>query len=58
MDGTRSQSAIKAAVGIDAGELSRVVKALRAQSLLTKDDNPKLAIAIPPTFFDESGGGK
>lgn len=58
MDGTRSQSAIKASVGIDAGELSRVVKALRAESLLTKDDNPKLVIAIPLTFFEQREGGK
>src|SRR4051812_19352907 len=29
MDGTRSQAAIKAEAGIDAGELSRCVKALR-----------------------------
>lgn len=55
MDGTRSQSAIKAAVDIDAGELSRVVKALRAESLLSAGDNPKLVIAIPPTFFEQSG---
>lgn len=58
MDGTRSQSAIKAATRIDAGQLSRVVKALRAESLLTKDDNPKLVIALPGNFFEQGEGGK
>lgn len=58
MDGARSQSAIKAAVGIDAGDLSRCVKALRMGSLLTKDDDPKLVIAIPPNFFEQTEEGK
>jgi hypothetical protein len=56
MDGTRSQSVIKNESGIDKGELSRFVKALRDSSLLTKDDNPKLVIVIPPTFFEQEGG--
>jgi len=58
MDGTRSQTAIKNETGIDAGQLSRLVKALRETSQLAKDENPKLIIAIPPNFFEQSEGGK
>ena len=58
MDGTRSQSAIKSQSAIDAGNLSRCVKSLRESSLLAKDENPKLIIAIPPNFFEQSGGAK
>ena len=53
MDGTRSQSSIKNESGIDAGDLSRCVKALREASLLGRDENPKLVIAIPPNFFEQ-----
>jgi hypothetical protein len=56
MDGTRSQVKIKNESGIDAGDLSRSVKSLRAASLLSKDENPKLVIAIPPNFFEQAGG--
>jgi|ERR1039458_133293 hypothetical protein len=56
MDGTRSQTAIKNESGIDPGQLSRCVKALREASLLGKEENPKLVIAIPPNFFEQSGG--
>ena len=57
MDGTRSQSAIRSESGIDQGDLSRCVKALRESSLISKDENPKLVIAIPPNFFEQSAGG-
>lgn len=52
MDGSRSQSAIKRESGIDAGELSRFVKALREASLTEKQDNPKLVIRVQPNFFE------
>ena len=52
MDGTRGQVVIKKETGIDAGDLSRCVKALRGAALLAKDDNPRLTIAIPPNFFE------
>jgi len=52
MDGTRNQTAIKNGSGLDAGALSRLVKAMRAASLLHQDENPKLVISIPPNFFD------
>jgi hypothetical protein len=58
MDGKRTQTMIKNESGIDAGDLSRCVKALRAESLLTKDENPKLIIAVPPNFFEQTGGGQ
>jgi hypothetical protein len=56
MDGARSQSVIKNESGIDQGDLSRCVKALGEASLLKKDENPKLVIAIPPSFFEQERG--
>jgi hypothetical protein len=54
MDGSRTQAAICKESGIDQGGLSRLVKALRASSLMTVDEKqPKLAIAIPSNFFDD-----
>jgi hypothetical protein len=53
MDGSRTQSAIKTEAGIDAGELSRCVKALREAAVIEKDDkHPKLVIRIQPNFFE------
>jgi len=53
MDGSRSQSAIHKEGGIDQGNLSRLVKALRNKSLLVGNDkNPKLAITVPSNFFE------
>ena len=53
MDGSRSQAAIRGAVGIDQGNLSRLVKALRAEQLIAADEkHPKLVISIPPNFFE------
>jgi hypothetical protein len=56
MDGARSQTAIINESGIDPGQLSRFVKALREASLLGKEENPKLVIVIPPNFFEQPGG--
>jgi DNA-binding MarR family transcriptional regulator len=52
MDGSRSQSAIRGDSGIDPGELSRFVKALREAGLTEKQDNPKLVIRVQPNFFE------
>src|SRR5258706_14910582 len=53
MDGSRTQSAIVKETGIDQGSLSRLVKALRAESLISADEkHPRLVIAITPNFFD------
>lgn len=56
MDGSRTQSAIVKESKIDQGNLSRFVKRLAAAELITDDPKqPKLAIPIPPNFFDEEG---
>lgn len=57
MDGTRSQAAIRKECGIDDGNLSRLVKALRARELIGLDDKQlKLVFPVPAVLFD--GGGK
>src|SRR5438552_12144847 len=49
MDGSRTQAGIRSEASIDAGELSRCVKALREVSLIEADDkHPKLVIRIQP----------
>jgi hypothetical protein len=53
MDGSRNQAAIRKESGIDAGDLSRLVKALREASLISKDDNPKMVTRIPVDFFEK-----
>jgi hypothetical protein len=54
MDGTKSQSVIAKASGLDAGALSRLVKALRSASLLAPGDKvPKLNLTLPSNFFDD-----
>ena len=55
MDGTRTQKEISHAVGIDQGDLSKLVKALRADGLVGPGDNPRLAIPLPANFFDLEG---
>ena len=53
MDGSRSQSAISKEAGIDAGNLSRLVKALSTAKLISADEKlPKLSVKLPPNFFD------
>jgi hypothetical protein len=53
MDGSKSQAVIRKESGLDPGDLSRLVKALRDSGLLAPSDHPKLAISIPPTFFEK-----
>lgn len=60
MDGSRVQKNIAKESGMDQGNLSRLVKALRAKELVGTDEkHPKLNISIPPNFFDptEEGNG-
>lgn len=53
MDGTRTQRDIHKEVGIDKGQLSTIVKQLKDGRLLASDGKqPKLAISIPPNFFE------
>lgn len=52
MDGSRSRQAICKESGMDRGNLSRLIKALREQKLIIDEELPKLAIALPPAFFE------
>jgi hypothetical protein len=55
MDGSRTQAAITKESGIDQGNMSRLVKALRAQSLIADDErHPKLVLSIPADFFENT----
>jgi hypothetical protein len=59
MDGMRSQAAIKKDCGIDFGDLSRLVKALRGAELIGPDDkHPKLVFPVPSNLPDTVGKGK
>lgn len=53
MDGSRSQSTIYKAVGMDQSHLSKLVKKLAAEKLLAAEQKePRLLITVPPNFFD------
>ena len=55
MDGTRSQSELRTAAGMDSGNLSRFVAALREKRLIKSDEgHPELVISLPSNFFEES----
>jgi len=55
MDGNRTQAAIRSETGINQGDLSTLVKRLKEAKLLSGDGKePKLAIAVPATFFESS----
>jgi len=57
MDGTRSRTTLHKESGMDQGDVSRLVSALRAKELIEADDkHPKLVISIPPSFFENSAG--
>jgi len=59
MDGTRSQSVIRRDCGIDDGNLSRLVKALREAELIGPDDKyPKLVFPVPANLADAVGKDK
>jgi hypothetical protein len=53
MNGTRSQADLRKESGMDSGNVSRLVTALREKQLVKEDDkHPELVITIPPNFFD------
>lgn len=53
MNGSRTQRDIHHETGINEGQLSTLVKQLKENKLLSGDGkNPKLAISIPPNFFE------
>src|SRR5260370_16781781 len=58
MNGMRSQAAIRKECGIDGGDLSRLVKALKAGRLIGPDDDPKLTIPLPPNLLSPPGDSK
>jgi hypothetical protein len=54
MDGSRNQTGIVDECGINQGDLSVLVKKLKAEELLKGDSKqPELAISIPPNFFEQ-----
>ena len=56
MDGTRTQAQIAKECGINQGDLSVLVKKLKASDLLGNDPKqPRLTISIPNRFFEQSG---
>jgi hypothetical protein len=53
MDGSRTQAEIHRATSVNQGHLSTMVSKLHKAKLLAGDPKkPKLAISIPPTFFE------
>lgn len=53
LDGTRTQADVTKACGINKGDLSVLVKTLKAAELLKGDSKqPQLAISIPAIFFE------
>src|SRR5688500_1705127 len=59
MDGSRTQSAIAKEAPMDQGDVSRLIKALRAEALISSDErHPNLVIKIPANFFENEGGTK
>jgi hypothetical protein len=56
MDGSLTQMEIHKQTGMNLGNLSTVVKQLGKSQLLSGDPKkPKLAILLPPNFFDQKG---
>jgi|SRR6267142_559628 len=57
MDGSRSRAQIVQQSGIDQGDLSRLVKALGTDQLVSADEKqPRLLLKIPPNFFEGGNG--
>jgi hypothetical protein len=59
MDGARTQSAIAKEARMDQGDVSRLIKALRGEALISSDEkHPNLVIKVPAHFFENGGGTK
>jgi len=53
MDGMRSQADLRKESGMDSGNLSRLVTALRSKQLIKSDErHPELVISVPPNLFE------
>lgn len=58
MDGTRSSANVAKSSGMDSGNMSRFVKALRDAKLIDSNvDQPKTVIPIPSNFLETFNGG-
>jgi DNA-binding MarR family transcriptional regulator len=56
MDGTRTQKMVATDSGLDQGDVSRLVKALANQKLVSADlKHPKVLLKVPATFFEGNG---
>jgi|KBSSwiStaDraftv2_1062776.scaffolds.fasta_scaffold2167820_1 hypothetical protein len=56
LDGSRTQSDLHKATGLDPGNVSRFVRALREKHLIKDDEkHPELVISVPPNFFERYG---
>jgi hypothetical protein len=59
MNGTRTQTEIHGATSVHKGDLSTMVGKLHQAKLLDGDTKkPKLAISIPPNFFESNAKAK
>lgn len=55
MNGSRTKAELHKESGMDQGDVTRLVIALRAKELLKDDEKrPELVISIPPNFFENS----
>lgn len=56
MDGSKSQTAISNESAIDKSDLSKLVRALEAKSLVgVNEKHPKLRLTLPSNFFEKKG---
>lgn len=54
MDGTRTQSALAKESGCDQGNVSRLVRALAGEKLISADQkHPRLLLKVPALFFQQ-----
>jgi hypothetical protein len=53
MNGSKTKAELHKESGMDQGDVTRLVSALRAKELLKGDEkHPELVISIPPNFFE------
>jgi hypothetical protein len=53
MDGSRNQAAIAKEIPMDVGQLSKLVKSLKAANLLKPTENPEVVIPVTESIFRE-----
>jgi len=52
MDGSRSQTEISQSAFLDKSDLSKLVKSMKTDGLLTENEKPQLKIPVPPNFLN------